>query len=115
MYSMFITLFHSYFCVPAIAFNFTEKFITNHHPCPAIFMMIKVNESVIPEFLYPVGHVLRNDVVVDVDFKHTVCEYTITVSIRLLHHKRILHETVTKFARLCSRSRVATSRDGVTR
>jgi hypothetical protein len=33
-------------------------------------------ESVIAEFLYPVGHVFGNDVVVDVYFEHTAGEYT---------------------------------------
>lgn len=67
---MLVAFADPFFRAPAIVFDLTEKFsVVTHHPRTAGFVVIKVNESAVTEFLFPVGNIFGKNMRVDVDGK----------------------------------------------
>jgi hypothetical protein len=71
LYTVMIAFVDARFGAPAIVLNLTEELIVNHHPCAARAMMIQANESAVPEFLGPIGHIFGNDVGMNINHLRT--------------------------------------------
>ena len=67
---MLIAILYAHITVPAIAFYLAKEFITLHHAGTTRTVMIEVNISLIKKFLAPPGKMLRDNMGVDVNFKH---------------------------------------------
>src|SRR5258708_2906110 len=79
MHPMLATLMYSCFWVPAVGLNLAKKFVINHHAGAAVLMMVQLYKAIIAKFLRPLGQMLRQDVCVNVYFKHAG-SYTLYVT-----------------------------------
>ena len=64
---MIVAILHSFFGIPAIVFNLSEKFIIDHHSCAARFMVMQIHETPISEFRFKIGQMFRDDMCMNVD------------------------------------------------
>src|SRR6187549_98258 len=69
VYTMLIAFMHAHHRIPAIGFHLPEKFITYHHPRPAITTIFEMNKFAIAKFLHPTRDVAWHDVGMYVDFQ----------------------------------------------
>ena len=66
----FRIIFDAHFYIPAVRFNFAEKFFALHHACETVAVVVEVDEIAVTEFLRPIRKNFRKNMRVHVNLQH---------------------------------------------